>query len=112
MAETLLIVFIVFILLGMPISIALGIGALGAAILSGPRSDHHPDPLRGPPVGPYLLLSTPLFILAGNIAARGGKVTRDHRPRHRAGRALSRRARLRERSRQHVLQRHLRLNGR
>ena len=33
MAETLLIVFIVFILLGMPISIALGVGALGAAIL-------------------------------------------------------------------------------
>ena len=33
MAETLLIVFIVCILLGMPISIALGTGALGAAML-------------------------------------------------------------------------------
>jgi len=31
-AETILIVFIVFILLGMPISIAMGVGALGAAI--------------------------------------------------------------------------------
>jgi TRAP-type C4-dicarboxylate transport system permease large subunit len=36
MAETLLIVFVVCILLGMPISIALGIGALGAAILFPP----------------------------------------------------------------------------
>ena len=33
MAETLLIVFVVFILLGMPISIAMGVGALGAAML-------------------------------------------------------------------------------
>src|SRR5262249_59044866 len=33
MAETLLIVFIICILLGMPISIALGAGALGAATL-------------------------------------------------------------------------------
>ena len=52
MAETLLIVFIVFILLGMPISIAMGVGALGAAmLLSGAQSDHHPDPLRRPAVG-------------------------------------------------------------
>ena len=33
MAETLLIVFIICILAGMPISIALGAGALGAAML-------------------------------------------------------------------------------
>jgi len=32
-AETLLIVFVVFILLGMPISIALAVGALGASFL-------------------------------------------------------------------------------
>ena len=73
MAETLLIVFIVFILLGMPISIAMGVGALGAAIFY---------PVLNPIIIPtrfvgllsdsYLLLSAPLFILAGNIAARGG----------------------------------------
>ena len=73
MAETLLIVFIVFILLGMPISIALGVGALGAAIFY---------PVLNPIIIPtrfvgllsdsFLLLSAPLFILAGNIAARGG----------------------------------------
>jgi tripartite ATP-independent transporter DctM subunit len=73
MAETLLIVFIVFVLLGMPIGVALGVGALGAAMLF---------PVLNPIVIPtrfvgllsdsYLLLSVPLFILAGNIAARGG----------------------------------------
>ena len=73
MAETLLIVFIIFILLGMPISIALGVGALGAAIFY---------PVLNPIIIPtrfvgllsdsFLLLSAPLFILAGNIAARGG----------------------------------------
>ena len=73
MAETLLIVFIVFILLGMPISIAMGVGALGAAIFY---------PVLNPIIIPtrfvgllsdsFLLLSAPLFILAGNIAARGG----------------------------------------
>ena len=34
MAETLLIVFVVFVVLGMPISIALGVGALAAACVS------------------------------------------------------------------------------
>jgi tripartite ATP-independent transporter DctM subunit len=73
MAETLLIIFVVFILLGMPISIALGVGALGAAFFY---------PVLNPIIIPtrfvgllsdsYLLLSAPLFILAGNIAARGG----------------------------------------
>jgi tripartite ATP-independent transporter DctM subunit len=73
MAETLLIVFIIFVLLGMPISIALGVGALGAAMFY---------PVLNPIIIPtrfvgllsdsFLLLSAPLFILAGNIAARGG----------------------------------------
>jgi tripartite ATP-independent transporter DctM subunit len=73
MAETLLIIFIIFTLLGMPIGIALGLGALGAAIFF---------PVLNPIIIPtrfvgllsdsYLLLSAPLFILAGNIAARGG----------------------------------------
>jgi tripartite ATP-independent transporter DctM subunit len=73
MAETLLIVFFVFILLGTPVGIALGVGALGAAMLY---------PVVNPIIIPtrfvgllsdsYLLLSVPLFILAGNIAARGG----------------------------------------
>ncbi|BBK38389.1 membrane protein [Allostella sp. ATCC 35155] len=73
MAETLLIVFVVFILLGTPISIALGVGAFGAAIFY---------PVLNPIIVPtrfvgllsdsYLLLAAPLFILAGNIAARGG----------------------------------------
>ena len=73
MAETLLIVFIVFILLGMPISIALGVGALGAAILY-PALNPIIIPTRfvGLLSDSYLLLSAPLFILAGNIAARGG----------------------------------------
>jgi C4-dicarboxylate transporter DctM subunit len=73
MAETLLIIFVVCILLGMPIGIALGVGALGAAFFF---------PVLNPIIIPtrfvgllsdsYLLLSAPLFILAGNIAARGG----------------------------------------
>ena len=73
MAETLLIVFIVFILLGMPISIAMGVGALGAAMLY-PALNPIIIPTRfvGLLSDSYLLLSAPLFILAGNIAARGG----------------------------------------
>ena len=73
MAETLLIVFIVCILLGMPISIALGTGALGAAMLF-PALNPIIIPTRfvGLLSDSYLLLSAPLFILAGNIAARGG----------------------------------------
>jgi tripartite ATP-independent transporter DctM subunit len=72
-AEVLLIVFVIAIVLGMPISIAMGVGALGAAIFY---------PILNPIIIPtrfvgllsdsYLLLSAPLFILAGNIAARGG----------------------------------------
>jgi tripartite ATP-independent transporter DctM subunit len=72
-AEVLLIVFVISIVLGMPISIAMGVGALGAAIFY---------PILNPIIIPtrfvgllsdsYLLLSAPLFILAGNIAARGG----------------------------------------
>jgi len=72
-AETLLIVFVLFILLGMPIGIALAVGVLGAAALFPALN---PIILPGRFVGllsdSYLLLSAPLFILAGNIAARGG----------------------------------------
>lgn len=73
MAETLLIVFILFILLGMPISIALGVGALAASFFY-PALNPIIIPTRfvGLLSDSYLLLSAPLFILAGNIAARGG----------------------------------------
>ena len=73
MAETLLIIFVVFVVLGAPIGIALGIGALGAAMVY---------PILNPIIIPtrfvgllsdsFLLLAAPLFILAGNIAARSG----------------------------------------
>ena len=73
MAETLLIVFVICILAGMPISIALGAGALGAAMLY-PALNPIIIPTRfvGLLSDSYLLLSAPLFILAGNVAARGG----------------------------------------
>ena len=73
MAETLLIIFVVFVVLGAPIGIALGIGALGAAMFY---------PVLNPIIIPtrfvgllsdsFLLLAAPLFILAGNVAARSG----------------------------------------
>ena len=73
MAETLLIVFVVCILLGVPIGIALGVGALAAATLY-PALNPIIIPTRfvGLLSDSFLLLSAPLFILAGNIAARGG----------------------------------------
>jgi tripartite ATP-independent transporter DctM subunit len=73
MAETLLIVFIVFVILGMPISIALAVGAFAAAMFF-PALNPIIVPTRfvGLISDSYLLLSAPLFILAGNIAARGG----------------------------------------
>jgi C4-dicarboxylate transporter DctM subunit len=73
MAETLLIVFIACAVLGMPIGLALGVGTLAAATIY---------PVLNPIVIPtrfvgllsdsFIILSAPLFILAGNIAARGG----------------------------------------
>lgn len=73
MAETLLIIFVVFIVIGMPIGIALGVGALGAALLY-PALNPVIVPTRfvGLLSDSFLLLSAPLFILAGNLAARGG----------------------------------------
>jgi tripartite ATP-independent transporter DctM subunit len=73
MAEILLISFILLIVVGMPISIAMGVATLFTTLLY---------PVLNPIIIPtrvvgllsdsYLLLSAPLFILAGNIAARGG----------------------------------------
>jgi C4-dicarboxylate transporter DctM subunit len=73
MAETLLIVFVIFVVLGMPISIALGVGALAAATVY-PALNPIIIPTRfvGLLSDSFLLLAAPLFILAGNIAARGG----------------------------------------
>ena len=73
MAETLLIVFVILVVLGMPIGFALGAGTLAAASLY---------PVLNPIIIPtrmvgllsdsFIILAAPLFILAGNIAARGG----------------------------------------
>ncbi|MPZ30742.1 MAG: TRAP transporter large permease subunit [Rhodospirillales bacterium] len=73
MAEVLLIVFVICLVLGMPVSIAMGVGALGAAMFY-PALNPIIIPTRfvGLLSDSYLLLSAPLFILAGNIAARGG----------------------------------------
>ncbi|HEV8617534.1 MAG TPA: TRAP transporter large permease [Methylomirabilota bacterium] len=73
MAETLLIVFIIAIVLGMPIGIALGVGTLAAATFY-PALNPIIIPSRfvGLLSDSFLLLAAPLFILAGNIAARGG----------------------------------------
>jgi hypothetical protein len=69
-AETLLIIFVLFILIGMPIGIALGVGALGAALLY-PALNPIIIPTRfvGLLSDSFLLLAAPLFILAGNLAA-------------------------------------------
>ncbi len=73
MAETLMVVFVLMIVLGMPISIAMGVGALATAFLY-PALNPIIIPTRfvGLLSDSYLLLSAPLFILAGNVAARGG----------------------------------------
>jgi C4-dicarboxylate transporter DctM subunit len=73
LAEVLLIAFVVCIIIGMPISIAMGVGALTAAMFF-PALNPIIIPTRfvGLLSDSYLLLSAPLFILAGNIAARGG----------------------------------------
>ena len=73
MAETLLIVFLICILVGMPISIAMGVGALATAVFY-PALNPIIIPTRfvGLLSDSYLLLAAPLFILAGNIAAHSG----------------------------------------
>ncbi len=73
MAETLLIVFVICIVMGVPIGPALGVSALATAMMV-PALNPIIIPTRfvGLLSDSYLLLSAPLFILAGNIAARGG----------------------------------------
>ena len=73
MAETLLIVFVVLVVLGMPIGFALGAGTLAAASLY-PALNPIIIPTRmvGLLSDSFIILAAPLFILAGNIAARGG----------------------------------------
>ena len=73
MAETLLIVFVICIVAGVPIGPALGVAALATAMMV-PALNPIIIPTRfvGLLSDSYLLLSAPLFILAGNVAARGG----------------------------------------
>ncbi|MDP2627886.1 MAG: TRAP transporter large permease [Candidatus Rokubacteria bacterium] len=73
MAETLLIVFVILVVLGMPIGFALGVGTLAAASLY-PALNPIIIPTRmvGLLSDSFIILAAPLFILAGNIAARGG----------------------------------------
>jgi C4-dicarboxylate transporter DctM subunit len=72
-AETLLIVFVVFVVLGAPIGLALGIGTLvTAAAYPALNSIVIPSRLVGLLSDSFIILAAPLFILAGNIAARGG----------------------------------------
>ena len=73
MAETLLIVFVAFVILGAPIGIALGIGALAAAMFYPALNPIIiPSRMVGLLSDSFIILAAPLFILAGNIAARGG----------------------------------------
>jgi C4-dicarboxylate transporter DctM subunit len=72
-AETLLIVFVVFVILGMPIGIALGVGTLAAAtVYPALNPIIIPSRMVGLLSDSFIILSAPLFILAGNIAARSG----------------------------------------
>ena len=73
MAETLLIVFVILVVLGMPIGFALGVGTLAAASLYPALNPIIiPTRLVGLLSDSFIILAAPLFILAGNIAARGG----------------------------------------
>ena len=73
MAETLLIVFVILVLLGMPIGFALGAGPLAAPSLYPALNPIIiPTRLVGLLSDSFIILAAPLFILAGNIAARGG----------------------------------------
>jgi C4-dicarboxylate transporter DctM subunit len=72
-AETLLIVFIVFVVLGTPIGIALGVGTLAAAMFYPALNPIIiPSRMVGLLSDSFIILAAPLFILAGNIASRGG----------------------------------------
>jgi len=72
-AETLLIVFVVFTILGMPIGIALGVGTLAAATLFPALNPIViPSRLVGLLSDSFIILAAPLFILAGNLAAPSG----------------------------------------
>jgi C4-dicarboxylate transporter DctM subunit len=73
MAETLLVVFVIMVVLGMPISIALGVGTLAAAMIY-PALNPITIPAQfvGLLADSFILLAAPLFILAGNLAAHSG----------------------------------------
>jgi C4-dicarboxylate transporter DctM subunit len=72
-AETLLIVFVVFVVLGTPIGIALGVGTLAAALVYPALNPIIiPSRMVGLLSDSFIILAAPLFILAGNLAARSG----------------------------------------
>jgi C4-dicarboxylate transporter DctM subunit len=72
-AETLLVVFVLLVVLGMPVGLALGAGTLAAATLH-PALNPIIIPARlvGLLSDSFIILAAPLFILAGNLAARSG----------------------------------------
>ena len=73
MAETLLVVFVIMVVLGMPISIALGVGTLAAAMIYPALNPITiPSQFVGLLADSFILLAAPLFILAGNLAAQSG----------------------------------------
>ncbi|HEV8310771.1 MAG TPA: TRAP transporter large permease, partial [Methylomirabilota bacterium] len=73
MAETLLIVFVALVVVGMPIGLALGVGTLAAATLySALNPIIIPSRFVGLLSDSFIILAAPLFILAGNLAARSG----------------------------------------
>ena len=111
-AETLLIVFVLFVVLGMPIGIALGVGALAAATLY-PALNPIIIPTRfvGLLSDSYLLLSRAALHPRRQYRRAGRRGARHHRPRHRARGPVPRRPRLRQHRRQHDLRRHLGLGG-
>lgn len=76
MGLTLMIIFIIFMFIGLPIAVAMGFSAMTAIFITGNYSTLAISHKMVAGVDSYVLLAIPFFILAGNIMNSGGITTR------------------------------------
>lgn len=71
MSLTLLGIFVVLLLLGVPLSVSLGIGVIATLLIFDIPLDLLPQSMMSS-MNSFLLVAVPLFVLAGNLMAGGG----------------------------------------
>jgi tripartite ATP-independent transporter DctM subunit len=71
MSLTLLSIFMLLLLLGVPLAVSLGVGVIATLLIFGIPLDLLPQSMMSS-MNSFLLVAVPLFVLAGNLMAGGG----------------------------------------